>query len=98
MTPQAPIEWRPTIQALPETLDALVTYRFPDSLWVAAEMHSDEAYTVWILDVDYSYNEARACLSLDGRWTLSPVGGPWHTYETGKRREEDQPSLRIIRT
>jgi len=37
---------------------------------------------VWILDADYTYTEARAHLSLDGRWTLSPTGSPWHTAET----------------
>ena len=78
---------------LPVQLDELISYRFPDSLWTAAERHSDECYTIWVLDLDYSYNEARATLSLDGRWTLSPVGGPWHTYETGKRGERLQPSL-----
>jgi hypothetical protein len=68
---------------LPRELDDSIDYLFPAALWVAAEKHSDEAYTVWVLDVDYAYNEIRACLSLDGRWTLSPIRGPWHTAETG---------------
>jgi hypothetical protein len=73
---------------LPPELNRTIDYAFPDSLWVAAEKHSEDAYTVWVLDLDYRYNECRACLSLDDRWTLSPVRGPWHTYETGSRAEE----------
>jgi hypothetical protein len=76
------------IMELPNALNELIDYRWPDSLWVAGEMHSEQAYTIWVLDIDYSYNEARACLSLDGRWTLSPVGGPWHTVESGQRSKE----------
>lgn len=73
----------PSDVTIPQHLDESVAYLYPDALWVAYERHSDEAYTLWVLDLDYSYNELRACLSLDGRWTLSPVRGPWHTYETG---------------
>lgn len=58
---------------LPPALDELIDYAYPDSLWVAGQQHSDGFYTVWVLDVDSCYNELRASLSLDQRWTLTPV-------------------------
>jgi hypothetical protein len=72
---------------LPTQLEELIDYRWPDSLWVSAEKHSETCYTIWVLDIDYSYNEARATFSLAERWTLSPVRGPWHTAETGSLQE-----------
>jgi hypothetical protein len=62
---------------LPDTLADLIDYRWPDALWVAAERHSERCITFWVLDLDYKYTEWIAHLSLDDRWTLSPVGGPW---------------------
>ena len=76
-------ELNPTIQQLPAALDDLIRYRWPDALWVATERHSGRCIIVWILDLDYSYTEWVAHLSLDDRWTVSPVRGPWHTAETG---------------
>jgi hypothetical protein len=63
---------------LPEALDELLDYRWPDALWISAERHSPISYTLWILDLDYSYTVWRACLSLDDRWTVSPVAGPFY--------------------
>lgn len=62
----------PGIQETEQQLDDLIVYGWPDALWVECEMHSQEAYTVWILDADYTYGRWLAALSLDGRWTLSP--------------------------
>jgi len=72
-------------KALPVELEDLLAWRFPDALWIATEVKSDRCIVTWILDSDYGYNEWIAHLSLDHRWTLSPVRGPWHTPETGHR-------------
>jgi hypothetical protein len=71
----------PAIYALPTKLEQLIEYRWPDALWITHERHSSEAYTLNVLDLDYSYTVWRACLSLDHRWTLSPVAGPWQATE-----------------
>lgn len=81
---------------LPLELDRTIDFGYPDALWIAAEKHSDECYTVWVLDVDYLYHELRAHLSVDERWTLSPARGPWHTSETGWKSQEQEPLLRIL--
>jgi hypothetical protein len=57
----------------PQELDELVAYRYPDALWVFSEAHSATCFTIWVLDLDNTYNVWRAYLSLDQRWTLSPV-------------------------
>lgn len=59
----------------PAALDEVIDYRFPDALWVEVTMHSEEAGSIWILDLDYTYTRWLASLSLDGRWTLSPREG-----------------------
>jgi hypothetical protein len=61
-----------SIQAIPGRLDEIIDYAFPDALMVGATCHSDGAYTIYILDLDYSYTRWLASLSLDDRWTLSP--------------------------
>lgn len=71
--------------SLPLDLDALIDWRWPDSLWVAAERHSDQAFTIWILDLDHSYNEWLATLALDGHWTLSPRDVKCYDYETQRQ-------------
>lgn len=71
---------------LPQGLEELVDYAWPDALWVAGEIRDDTTYTIWILNIDETYTEWLASLSLDERWTLSPVRGPWHTGE--KRKNE----------
>jgi hypothetical protein len=58
----------------PPELSELVLWRFPDALDLDYQRHSDQVYTVHILDLDYSYTRWLASLSLDGRWTLSPRG------------------------
>lgn len=37
--------------------------------------HSNWAYTIVLLDLDYKYYTFRANLSLDGRWTVIPISG-----------------------
>jgi hypothetical protein len=78
----------PGDKAFPVELKDLVEWRFPDALWIAYERKSEECVVVWILDVDNGYNEWIAHLSLDHRWTLSPVRGPWHTVETSPPRRK----------
>ena len=73
----------PSIQKIPAALDDLIRLKYPDALWVATERHSERCIIVWILNFNYTYTEWVAHLSLDDRWTLSPVRGPWHTAETG---------------
>jgi hypothetical protein len=82
MPPLLPLETE-VIMNLPQGLQEIIDYAWPDALWIAAEVHSDTAYTIWILNLDYTYTEWTASLSLDERWTLSPTRGPWHTNETG---------------
>jgi hypothetical protein len=61
----------------PKALVELVDYRYPDALWVEFDGHSTDCFTVWVLDLDESYNVWRCHLSLDGRWSLSPVDIKW---------------------
>lgn len=82
---------------LPPELDRTIDFGYPDALWVAAERHSDECYTIWVLDQDYLYREMRAHLSLDGRWTLSPTRGPWHTSETGWQVGQSDELAKMLR-
>lgn len=70
------------IMDLPKGLQDLIDYSWPDALWVAGEARGEDFYTIWILNLDSTYTEWNASLSLDERWTLSPVRGPWHTAET----------------
>jgi hypothetical protein len=60
------------IKELPQALDELIAWRYPDALWIEAESHSPQCYVIWVLDLDYTYSKWLATLSLDGRWTLSP--------------------------
>jgi hypothetical protein len=62
----------PSIQEIPADLDDLIDYRWPDALMVGATAHGESTYTLYILDLDYSYSRHLACLSDDGRWTISP--------------------------
>lgn len=62
---------------LPPLLDELLDWFAPDCLWIAATRHSESAYTLDIMDLDYTLMAYRASLSLDGRWTLTPIDGPY---------------------
>jgi hypothetical protein len=75
---------------LPPGLNEIIEYAWPDALWVAAEIRDDETYTLWVLNLDSTYTEWIATLSLDERWTLSPVRGPWHTNETDGNERNTQ--------
>jgi hypothetical protein len=70
------------ISTLPPELWEILDETFGNVLWVAAERHSEYTYTLWMLDLDYRYNEWLACKSLDDRWTLSPRGGPCYDSVT----------------
>jgi hypothetical protein len=59
--------------SLQETIDELA----PDALWVTVTPVGDGVNEIGILDLDYRMTVWIATLSLDGRWTLSPHGGPW---------------------
>lgn len=75
MSPPCWLPKEPTISALPKDLLDIVEYAYPDALWIAGERKSGSCYVVYVLDVDQSYNEFVTHLSLDFRWTLSPVRG-----------------------
>lgn len=66
---------------VPYDLELAISYAYPD--YIVAELfhHSWQCYTVVVLDLDGTYNTWRANLSLDERWTLSPVAlfceTPW---------------------
>jgi len=64
-----------TISKQKQQLLDKIDWRWPDALWVSLERHSDEAFTIWILDADDTYTEWLAAYSLDHRWTLSPRRG-----------------------
>jgi hypothetical protein len=66
------VEVDPSIQAIPQRLDEIIDYAFPNALMVGATCHSDDVYSIYILDLDYSYTRWLASLSLDNRWSLSP--------------------------
>lgn len=60
---------------IPLGITELLDMKFPDALAIDGIRHADEAWTLIIFDVDYSYSVWLGCLSLDGRWTLSPRPG-----------------------
>jgi hypothetical protein len=63
------------IMVLPQLADDLVDYRFPDCLDMEVVRHSDQAYTVTLMDLDYRHYTFRLILGLSGRWTLVPISG-----------------------
>lgn len=62
---------------LPAGVTSLLNEFFPGHTSMFVERHSDQVYSFGMLDPDYRYTVWRASLSLDQRWTLSPVDGPW---------------------
>lgn len=66
---------------LPYDLELALSYAYPDFIACEAFRHSAEVWTLLVLDLDGTYNTWRASLSLDERWTLSPVAlfceTPW---------------------
>jgi hypothetical protein len=73
------------IKELPVLLEETLARAFPDALWITSQKHSEECYTVWVLDLDYSYTQWVGHLSLDDRWTVSPVRGPWQNTQARYR-------------
>lgn len=65
----------------PQDLDQLVGYRYPDALWIDYRRHSSKCWTVIVLDLDYRYQVWRGNLSVDHRWTLSPIDVTLDTWE-----------------
>lgn len=61
--------------SLPQAADQLIDYRFPDALDMEVVRHSDQSYTVTLMDLDYVHYTFRLNLALDGRWTLAPIYG-----------------------
>ena len=61
------------ISALDDRLIELVERIFPAWTKIGYEQHSDQSYTLWIMDHEQVWHFWRASLSLDDRWTLSPV-------------------------
>lgn len=51
----------------------MLEYLEPDFLGYDATFHSERCYTIILLTLDYRYTAWRAHLSLDDRWTLSPL-------------------------
>lgn len=62
-----------TILTLPDELEELLERIEPDYLGYDGTKHSDACYTLLLLTLDYRYTAWRAHLSLDDRWTLSPL-------------------------
>jgi hypothetical protein len=57
----------------PLDLRELCEWAFSDALDIDYDMVSDEVCIVWMLRAGYSYEKWLASLSLDHRWTLSPL-------------------------
>jgi hypothetical protein len=71
--PRVGLQGRRTILALPEDLELLLERVEPEYLGYDATFHSLLCYTIVVLSIDYRYTAWRAHLSLDGRWSLSPL-------------------------
>lgn len=63
------------IMLLPPEPQATVDYAFPNHLDLDYVRHSEECYTVVLMDPYYKHYTFRLNLSLDGRWTLAPISG-----------------------
>lgn len=64
---------KPSDQNLPQGIYDLLDRIDPDGNRVGYDRHSDGAYTLYVFKLDDSIAFWRASLSLDGRWTLSPI-------------------------
>jgi len=60
---------------LPSKAEQIVAYRFPDYLDSEVVRHSDESFTITLMDLDYKHYTFRLNRSWDGRWTLAPIAG-----------------------
>ena len=58
---------------LPQGILELLDRIDPEGCRVGFDRHADDTYTLYIFKMDDSIVFWRACLSLDGRWTLSPI-------------------------
>lgn len=57
---------------IPNGIEQAIDRKFPDAVAVDGIRHSDDAWTIVVLDVDLNQTVWLASLSLDHRWTLSP--------------------------
>jgi hypothetical protein len=58
---------------LPPEVEELLDRIDPGWMKCGVERHSDDALTLWLYGSDQLWSFWRAHLSLDGRWTLSPI-------------------------
>lgn len=59
--------------SLPQGILELLDRIDPGQHRCGFDRHSDRAYTLYLYKDDGSLSFWRACLSLDDRWTLSPI-------------------------
>lgn len=76
------------MNALPAEAEATLAARWPHILGLDFVKHSDECYSVVLLDVDYKHYTFNLSLSLDGRWTVVPIAG-FHYAAEGQLDVED---------
>lgn len=60
-----------------DSLDELLDWWAPDCWQLDIKWISPTVASIEVLDVDFKFTVWLATLSLDLRWTLSPVAGPW---------------------
>ena len=66
---------QPTNLSLPAGVDQLIDFRFPDALDLEFVRHSDQCYTITLMDLDYVHYTFRVNEADDGHWTLVPIAG-----------------------
>lgn len=59
------------------SLDELLDWWAPDCWQLDKKWISPTVCSIELLDRDFKFTVWLASLSLDQRWTLSPVAGPW---------------------
>lgn len=96
--PPTPCREELAIQNIPEGLNDLLGEMFPGVLWLTAEQKGPGCFVIWMLDLDYRYNEWLATCSFDGRWTLSPRGGPCYDSVTTPLDDDKGTTWRGIRS
>lgn len=62
-----------------DSLEELLDWWAPDCWQLDQHWISDDVCKIDLCEKDFRFTVWIASLSLDGRWTLSPVHGPWQT-------------------
>jgi hypothetical protein len=62
-----------------DSLDELLDWWAPDCWQLDQHWYSHECCRIELLDREFRFTVWLASLSLDHRWTLSPVAGPWQS-------------------